>query len=60
MFGYDYEMIYKKDKENVMVDSYLDNSRKMGHSLSLKSLGCNEESQKEWISNKTWNLIQQL
>jgi hypothetical protein len=55
MLGYDYEIIYKKGKENVVVDSLSRKFEEDGSllALSLPSLGWLKESYREWMENNT-------
>jgi hypothetical protein len=63
MLGYDYEIIYKKDKDNVVVDAL---SRQLEEDVSLFALllpspGWLEDACKEWLANDTLRqLIQHL
>jgi hypothetical protein len=55
MLGYGYEIIYKKGKKSIVVDSL---SRKFEEdgpllALSLPSLGWIEESCREWLAKST-------
>jgi hypothetical protein len=54
MLGYDYEIIYKKGKENVVVDllsrQFEDGSL---FALSLPRPGWLEDAHKEWLENDT-------
>jgi hypothetical protein len=63
LFGYDYEIIYKKGKDNVVVDAL---SRKYEEEGSLFSLSfivpdCLQAVHQEWLQDpKSSHLIQQL
>jgi hypothetical protein len=63
MSGYDYEIIYKKGRENVVVDALSRKFEEDGSllALSLPSLEWIEESHREWIEKITLRkLIQWL
>jgi hypothetical protein len=63
MLGCDYEIIYKKGKEKVVVDALCRQFEedRSPLALSLPSPICLEESHKEWLENNTlWQLIQRL
>jgi hypothetical protein len=53
MLGYDYEIIYKKGKENIVVDALSRQFEEDGSllSLSLPSPGWLEEARREWLAN---------
>jgi hypothetical protein len=55
MLGYDYEIIYKKGKENVVVDALSREFEEDGSflSISLPILAWLEEAQMEWLANST-------
>jgi hypothetical protein len=63
LFGYDYEMIYKKDKDNVVADAL---SRKYEDEGSLFSLSFIvpdwlQDVRQEWLQDpKSSHMIQQL
>jgi hypothetical protein len=63
LFGYDYEIIYKKGKSNVLVDTLL---RKYEEEVSLFSLSfivpyCLQVVRQEWLQDpKIYRMIQQL
>jgi hypothetical protein len=63
MVGYDYEIIYKNGKENVVADVLSRQFKEDGplFSVSLPSLGWLEEARKEWLENKTLRkLVQRI
>jgi len=55
MLDYDYEIIYKKGKENVVVDAFSRKFEDEGSMFSLSSpvLDCVDESRKEWLTHST-------
>jgi hypothetical protein len=63
IFGYDYEIIYKKGKDNVMVDALSQKYEEEGSlfSLSLIVLDWLQAVRQEWLQDpKSSHLIQQL
>jgi hypothetical protein len=55
MLGYDYEIIYKKDKENVVANVLSKQFEKDGSLLvfSFPSPGWLKEARREWVENST-------
>jgi hypothetical protein len=55
MLGYDYEIIYKKGKENFVVDALSRKFEEDGSllALSLTSLGWIKKSYRKWLENST-------
>lgn len=63
MLGYDYEISYKKGKDNVAADALSRKFKDVGtlHTLSLPTLDWIQEVQQEWKQDvPTQQLIQQL
>jgi hypothetical protein len=63
LFGYDYEIIYKKEKDNVVVDALSQKYEEEGSlfSLSFIVLDWLQAVQQEWLQDpKSLHLIQQL
>jgi hypothetical protein len=63
LFGYDYEIIYKKGKDNVMADALSQKYEDEGSLFSLSFIVPNwlQDVHQEWLQDpKSLHLIQQL
>ena len=63
LFGYDYEIIYKKGKENVVVDALYQKYEDEGSFFSFSFIvpDCLQAVRQEWLQDpKSSHLIQQL
>jgi hypothetical protein len=63
LFGYDYEIIYKKGKDNVMVDALSQKYEDEGSLFSLSFIVPDwiQDVRQEWLQDpKSFHMIQQL